>query len=83
MHYLTIGLASPTLTNFFTKEVYDSKLLQKLDETLTGLFAQLHDVIIESVQNGLERATITLDKLVNYSKIRKFANFGLDTAHLK
>ena len=63
--------------------MYDSKLLQKLDETLTGLFAQLHDVIIESVQNGLERATILLDKLINYSKIPQFQQFGLLTGELK
>lgn len=31
MQYLSIGLTSSTLKNFFTKEVYDSKVLQKLD----------------------------------------------------
>jgi hypothetical protein len=53
LQYLSIGLTSTTLLNFFTKEVFDTKVLQKLDETLTSLFTNLHDILIESLQNGL------------------------------
>lgn len=31
LKYLSIGLTSSTLMNFFTKEIYDTKVLQKLD----------------------------------------------------
>ena len=50
--YLNTGITSSALIHFLTKEVHDSKKLQKLDETLTTLFVQLHDVILESVQNS-------------------------------
>jgi hypothetical protein len=51
------------VVNFFTKEVYDTKILEKLDETLNAAFAQLHDLLLESVQNGLERAALMLARL--------------------
>lgn len=59
--------------------MYDTKVLQKLDETLTSLFASLHDIIIESVQNSLEKATLLLLKLVSYSEVQKFEQFGVKT----
>lgn len=51
------------MVNFFTKEVYDTKILEKLDETVNAGFAQLHDLLLESVQNSLERATLLLKRL--------------------
>lgn len=74
LNYLTIGLTSSTLINFFSKEVYDSKILQKLDETLTNLFAQLHDIILESVQNGLEKSTLIIKKLLSWVDENKRRN---------
>jgi hypothetical protein len=49
-------MTSTALINFLTKEIYDTKVLQKLDETLNGIFNNLHDLILESIQNSLERA---------------------------
>lgn len=83
LKYLSIGITSSTLTNFFTKEIYDTKMLQKLDETLTSLFTNLHDIIIESVQNGLEKATLLLLKLCSYSEVHKYEQFGIKTQEFK
>lgn len=61
--YLNCGITSPALINFLTKEVYDTKLLQKLDETLNAIFNSLHDLLLESVQNSLERAYLLVQEL--------------------
>jgi hypothetical protein len=37
--------------------------LEKLDETMMGLIGQLHDLLLESIQNGLERASLILSRL--------------------
>ncbi len=58
-------------------------MLQKLDETLTSLFTNLHDIIIESVQNGLEKATLLLLKLASYSEVQKYEQFGVKTTEFK
>jgi hypothetical protein len=60
---LNCGTTSTAVVNFFTKEVYDTKILEKLDETMMGLFGQLHDLLLESIQNGLERASLILSRL--------------------
>lgn len=64
--------------------MYDSKILQKLDETLTTLFAGLHDIILESVQNSLERSTLFIKKLqcwvdqVSENEKKCCAKFGIN-----
>ncbi len=51
--YLNCGITSTALINFLTKEVYDTKVLQKLDEIINAGFNSLHDLLLESVQNSL------------------------------
>lgn len=58
------------MVNFFTKEVYDTKILEKLDETVNAGFAQLHDLLLESVQNSLERATLLLKRLQELATVK-------------
>ena len=36
--YLKSGICSPALQQFLTKELYDTKILQKLDEVIFSLF---------------------------------------------
>lgn len=40
--YLNYGITSTAIVNFLTKEVYDTKVLQKLDETINAGFNSLH-----------------------------------------
>lgn len=63
--FLNTGVASSALTNFLTKELYDNKFLQKLDEGLTAAFGQAHDLLLESTQNVLERLTLLLRRLIS------------------
>ena len=44
--YLNCGITSPAMINFLTKEVYDTKVLQKLDETINTVFNSLHDLML-------------------------------------
>lgn len=76
--FLNLGVTSAPLVNFFSKSFYDSKLPQKLDESLTSSFAKLHDLILESMQNSLERATILLNRLKDMSNSKRFVEiFGI------
>lgn len=75
--FLNCGITSTAVVTFFTKEVYDTKILEKLDETLNACFAQLHDLLLESVQNSLEKATILLKALQNLSEVREISNLSL------
>lgn len=49
---------------------------------MNASFAQLHDLLLESIQNSLEKATILLKKLISLSKISKFSLFGIDPFEL-
>lgn len=46
LKFLNSGVASQPLTQFLTKELYDTKFLQKMDETLTTLFGNLQDLAL-------------------------------------
>jgi len=65
------------LVNFFTKEVYDSKILEKLDESLNQCFSKLHDLLLESIQNSLERADLLLSKLKDLAQGEQGKKLGL------
>jgi hypothetical protein len=62
---LNTGVTTQPLTQYITKELYDTKFLQKLDEVLTTLFGNVQDLALESTQNVLERLTLLLKKLIN------------------
>ena len=81
--FLNTGVASSALTNFLTKELYDNKFLQKLDEGLTAAFGQAHDLLLESTQNVLERLTLLLRRLISLCSIDKYKLFGLDPKLLR
>ena len=81
--FLNLGITSAPLVNFFSKSFYDSKLPQKLDESLTSTFSKLHDLILESTQNSLERATILLNRLKDMSNSRRFVEvFGVQESEI-
>jgi hypothetical protein len=80
---LNCGSTSTALVNFFTKEVYDTKILEKLDEALNSSFAQLHDLLLESIQNSLEKASLLLIRLKDLSHGSQGAKLGLSEDRLK
>ena len=71
-------MASTALINFLTKEIYDTKVLQKLDETLNGIFNNLHDLILESIQNSLERAYLLVIEIKNLCGLQKYKIFDVN-----
>ncbi len=80
---MNCGSTSTALVNFFTKEVYDTKILEKLDEALNSSFAQLHDLLLESIQNSLEKASLLLIRLKDLSHGSQGAKLGLSEDRLK
>jgi hypothetical protein len=81
--FLNCGTTSTAIVNFFTKEVYDTKILEKLDEALNGCFSKLHDLLLESIQNSLERAALLLCKLKDLSEGEQGKRMGLSVEELK
>ena len=80
---MNCGTTSNAIVNFFTKEVYDTKILEKLDESLNQCFTKLHDLLLESIQNSLERAALLLSKLEDMSQGDQGNKLGLDINQLK
>ncbi len=63
--------------------MYDTKILEKLDEALNSSFAQLHDLLLESIQNSLEKASLLLIRLKDLSHGSQGAKLGLSEDRLK
>ena len=63
IRYLRTGSLSPSLNTFFGKELFDCKILHKMDETIYNCFTNIQDLIIESVLNSLEKVIVFLNRL--------------------
>jgi len=77
--YLTTGTYSSALHQYFGKELFDCKILQKMDETIYNTFTNIQEFILESVLNTLERLTVLLTSLQNTTTQGYYqAFFGID-----
>ena len=50
---------------------------------MNACFAQLHDLLLESVQNSLEKATILLKALQSLAEVKEISSLSLDKVMLK
>lgn len=67
LRYLRTGSLSTPLNIFFGKELYDCKILHKMDETIYSCFSNMQDLILESVLNSLEKVIVFLNRLEKLS----------------
>jgi len=76
---LTTGTYSSALHHYFGKELFDCKILQKMDETIYNTFTNIQEFVLESVLNTLERLTVLLTSLQNSTTQGYYqAFFGID-----
>ncbi|CAD8110194.1 unnamed protein product [Paramecium sonneborni] len=55
------GLCPQVLAQFFQKELYNTKILQKMDDNITNSFNNIQEIIQDSLMNVLSRILIILN----------------------
>jgi hypothetical protein len=82
-NYLKTGALSSSLSQYFSKELYDCKILQKMDETINNTFNNIQDFVMESILNAIERVLVLLNYLENCAKEETYLLLGLELEDLK
>eukprot|EP01017_Pseudomicrothorax_dubius_P026404 TRINITY_DN2944_c0_g1_i13.p1 TRINITY_DN2944_c0_g1~~TRINITY_DN2944_c0_g1_i13.p1 ORF type:complete len:694 (-),score=168.92 TRINITY_DN2944_c0_g1_i13:165-2246(-) len=69
LKFFLSGACPVPLKQYFTKELFDQKILQKMDENITIGFNNLHETLLESFQNSIERLLVCISHLKGLSPL--------------
>jgi hypothetical protein len=68
LRFLRFGICSQEIQVFLSKELNDTKILQRVDEKITLAFQQIQDVLAESAINSVEEMLADIHTLAGQSK---------------
>ncbi|KAL4460943.1 hypothetical protein ABPG74_016415 [Tetrahymena malaccensis] len=84
LRFLISGEYTPAIDQFLKKEVFDTNILEKMDQTLNKKIQSIQELITESMQSTVQRMMVVISQLESYAgQGNKYQTLGLDLNELR